>query len=301
MPDSGTIINTSQLTERLARRDLTLVDVRLPEDFAAGHIPEAVNQCVFEVVYLPELEKQGMRKDHAVCVYGASEDSHESRMAAEKLERAGYTQVFEFRGGLEAWAAEGYPVVPHTAASAPAKIVDGTHTLDLAESKVVWIGRNLLNKHWGHVAVSSGQVEFRDGLPVRGEATLDLRRITCSDLAGDALHDVLIHHLESDDFFDVERFPEAKFQFDRVEPCSGKPGCRNLMLQGQLTLRGVTRPLTIDAAAGITPEGKAALQSTFAIDRTEWGVLYGSGKFFRKLAGHLVNDTIELQLRIILA
>jgi polyisoprenoid-binding protein YceI len=180
-------------------------------------------------------------------------------------------------------------------------IADGAHQLDLSESKVEWIGGNLLNSHWGHVAISAGMVEFRDGLPVRGEATLDMRRITNADLLGNELYDVLIHHLQSDDFFDVARFPETHFSFDRVERCSDKPGCRNLKLHGQLTMRGVTRPLIIDAAAGITPEGKAALQSTFALNRTVWGVLYGSGSFFRRLAGHLVNDEIELQLRIITA
>ena len=82
---------------------------------------------------------------------------------------------------------------------------------------------------------------------------------------------MLIHHLESDDFFDVARFPEARFTFDRVEICSELPGCRNLRLHGDLTLRGVTKPLVVEAASGFTPEGRAALQSTFAIDRTARG------------------------------
>jgi polyisoprenoid-binding protein YceI len=258
-----------------------------------------VNQCVFEVAFLPELQARGLAADAPICVYGASGDSHESRVAAEKLRRAGFTRVSDFRGGMEAWIAGGQPVERQSPQPGAPAVADGPHALDLAESRVVWIGRNLLNKHWGHVPLSSGSVEFKSGLPVRGEATLDLRRITCADLAGDPLHDVLIRHLESDDFFDVDRFPEARFAFDRAEPCSDRPGCCNLKLHGQLTLRGVTKPLVVDAAAGITPEGRAALQSAFAIDRTEWGVLYGSGRFFRSLAGHLVNDEIELQLRIL--
>jgi polyisoprenoid-binding protein YceI len=295
------MVNTSQFTELRGRDMLALIDVRLAEDYAAGHIPGAVNQCVFEVAFLPELQSKGISKDTPVCVYGAGEDSHESCMAAGKLERAGFTQVFEFRGGLEAWTAAGNPVEQHSAAAPSPKIADGVHALDLTESKVVWIGRNLINKHWGQVALSTGQVEVRDGIPVKGEVTLDMKRLTCSDLAGNPLHDVLIHHLESDDFFDVARFPEARFSFDHAERCSDRAGCRNLKLHGQLTLRGVTKPLDIDACAGVTPEGKAALQSTFTFNRTEWGVLYGSGSFFRRLAGHLVNDEIELQLRILTA
>lgn len=294
------IVTASQLAGLRDRHaDLVLLDVRLPEDFAAAHLSGAVNQCVFEVVFLTGLEEKGFRRNQPLCVYGAAEDSHESRIAVEKLEHAGYTTVFDFRGGLESWIAGGRPIERQADTSMHAAIREGRHDLDTAQSNLVWIGRNLMNRHWGHVPLSSGHVEFRNGMPSSGEAVLDMRRITCADLAGDALHDVLIHHLESDDFFDVARFPEARFRFDRAEICSTKAGCRNLRLLGELTLRGITKPLVIEAAAGLTTEGKAALQAAFTIDRTEWGVLYGSGKFFRKLAGHLVNDEVEIQLRII--
>jgi polyisoprenoid-binding protein YceI len=111
----------------------------------------------------------------------------------------------------------------------------------------------------------------------------------------------LVAHLQSDDFFDVESYPEACFAFQKAEVSADPPGCQNLKLHGELTLRGETRPMTIGAAAGFTPEGQAALQATVAFDRTDWGVLYGSGKFFKRLAGHLVNDHVELQLRVVTA
>ncbi len=297
-----TITSVTELEQ--ARADhpgSVLLDVRLPEDYAAGHLPEAVNQCVYEVAFLPELEKRGLAKEACLLVYGAGGTSAESRTAAEKLERAGFTQVANFTGGMDAWTAAGR-TTEGGAAALPAPVVrDGEHALDLAESRVVWVGRNLINKHWGSVAVESGQVTFQEGQAVSGEVVLDMRRILCSDLAGSDLHDVLIHHLESDDFFDVGRFPQARFAFDRTEVCADAPGCRNLRLHGKLTLRGVTRPLTVEAAAGFTAEGKAALQSTFTIDRTAWGVEYGSGRLFRRLAGHLVNDEIELQVRMLTA
>lgn len=289
-----------QLTElREQHPGLLLVDTRLAEDYAIEHIPGARNQCVFEVAFLGELSGVIADKNQALCVYGASESSHESRMAAEKLERAGFTAVHEFRGGLEAWKAAGNAVAG-TAAPLPAPVMhDGRYALDVRESTVVWVGRNLINRHWGHVALASGHVEFRDGKILGGEAVLDMRRITCSDLMGNALHEVLIRHLESDDFFDVERYPEARFQFAEGVICSESAGCRNLRLAGSLTLRGITKPLSIESSAGFTPDGKAALQASLLIDRTEWNVLYGSGKFFHRLAGHLVNDHIELQLRIL--
>jgi rhodanese-related sulfurtransferase len=301
------IIPPSALRELLANHpDLLLLDVRLPEDFAAGHLPGATSQCVFEMAFHPELEKRELAKDQPICVYGASESSLESQVAAEKLERAGFTNVYDLRDGISAWSAEGQSVESESEGAAPAStapaaptVKDGTHALDLAESRVTWVGRNLINKHWGQVALSAGHVEFQNGTVTAGEVVLDMRRITSSDLAGSDLHDVLIHHLESDDFFDVARFPEARFTIERTEVCADCPGSRNLRLHGSLTLRGVTEPLSVEAAAGITPEGHAALQATFTIDRTKWRVLYGSGKFFQRLAGHLVNDDLELQVRMI--
>jgi rhodanese-related sulfurtransferase len=279
--------------------NLLLLDVRLPEDFAEGHLPGAVNQCVFEMVFLPELEKRQLAKDRPIAVYGAGEGSLESQVAAEKLERAGFTRVFDLRGGLAAWVDHGLRLEDVLPPATPPTIKNGTHALDLTESRVVWVGRNLINKHWGQVAISRGEVVFENGNLTRGEVVLDMKRITSSDLAGSDLHDVLIHHLESDDFFDVERFPEARFTIERTEVCADCPGSRNLRLHGALTLRGITHPLTVEAAAGLTPEGKAALQTTFTLDRTQWGVLYGSGKFFQRLAGHLVNDDLELQVRML--
>ena len=62
----------------------------------------------------------------------------------------------------------------------------------------------------------------------------------------------------------------------------------------------MSAPVVSDASAGVTADGTAfAAQAAFGIDRTQWNVIYGSGKFFRRLGGHLVNDRIDLQLRVV--
>ena len=60
------------------------------------------------------------------------------------------------------------------------------------------------------------------------------------------------------------------------------PGAPNLTIHADLTLRGQTHPITFQATPGLTPEGKPAAQANLQIDRTRWGVLYGSGKFFHR-------------------
>ncbi|MGA7391492.1 MAG: YceI family protein [Terrimicrobiaceae bacterium] len=297
------LISPDELTERLKRSPRPiLVDVRLEHDYAFAHLPDARNNCVFEVAFLDRMAGVAPEKGAAVCVYGATADSYEARMAAEKLSRAGYIEVLELREGLEGWKAAGLPLAVEneqkTFDSAPTP--NGWREIDLAESRVEWQGRNLLNKHFGQVALKGGKLLFDEGQIVAGEFHLDMGTMTCRDLEGDPLHDVLIAHLVSHDFFDVELFPEARFAILKTERIAGAtPGAPNLAVRGELTLKDVTRPVEFVATAGFTAEGKAAAQSAFAIDRTQWNVLYGSGKYFRNLGDHLVNDPIEIQLRVV--
>ncbi len=86
----------------------------------------------------------------------------------------------------------------------------------------------------------------------------------------------------------------------KVESIPGsKPGMPNLHLTAGLTVKGETHPIEFDAATGLTPEGKPAAQAFFSIDRTRWRVIYGSGRLFHRLAGHLVNDLVEFDVKIV--
>jgi len=140
----------------------------------------------------------------------------------------------------------------------------------------------------------------RDGLLAGGEFVFEMAEITCHDLAGTPLHDVLVAHLRSDDFFDAAQFPEARFVLSATSmPAEATPGSRNLQVSGDLTMKGISAPLQLVASAGVAPDGRLAAQAELELDRTRWNVLYGSGKFFRRLGGHLVNDCISIRLRIV--
>ncbi|OXR99938.1 hypothetical protein AMR44_15680 [Shewanella algae] len=79
-----------------------LVDVRTPEEYAEGHLPEAVN-IPFEQI-AEAFAKQGIAKDTPVVVYCRS--GRRSGIAKESLEKAGYQEVYNGGGydGLKASA-----------------------------------------------------------------------------------------------------------------------------------------------------------------------------------------------------
>lgn len=302
MKHKASIISPAQLAQRLqGEPPPVLIDVRIEDDHRACRLPRSRSNCVFEVAFLDRMAGLAPDKQAPVCVYGACADSFESRAAAAKLLRAGYVEVWELRDGIEGCKAAGLEVeTSATTNSAEAWKLDGRREIDLAESRIEWLGRNLLNKHFGRIGLNSGWLDFAEGRIAGGAFGIDMRTMSCDDLSGDALHDVLIAHLQSDDFFDVENHPEGQFMITRASSIEGaRQGAPNLRILGNLTLKGITRPVEFTAAAGVTTDGRAAAQAAFSIDRTEWDVTYGSGKLFKRLGGHLVNDLIELQLRIV--
>jgi rhodanese-related sulfurtransferase len=300
---NATLLAPSELKENLSGpKAPVLLDVRLEDDFARAHLPQAKNNCVFEINFLDRMSALVPDRDATICVYGEGADSLESRIASEKLTRAGYPHVAELRAGLQAWKAAGFQVEGDSSGNGTSHhtIADGAHNLDLAESLVEWTGRNLLSRHHGRLGIKDGSLRFEHGKLVGGEVLFDMNDITCYNLKGNELHDVLVRHLKSDDFFDVEMYPTARLAVLSSAPTEeATPGSPNLQVRGELSLKNVTHPLEFTVCAGITPEGKPAAQVAFAFDRTKWNVLYGSGRFFHRLEKHLVNDLIEVQARMV--
>jgi rhodanese-related sulfurtransferase/polyisoprenoid-binding protein YceI len=295
-------ISTDHLAQQLQNgSSLILLDVRLLEDFEAGHLPGAKSNCVFEIAFGDRLAALAPDKETAVCVYGVGRNSHESSMAAEKLCRAGYAKVWDFRDGFDGWKETNHSVEgasPRTRVLPPRWT--GSREIDLVESRVQWIGRNLLNKHDGSIGLRSGILRFEGGQLAGGEFVFNMRDLACADLRDSSVCDILIAHLGSHDFFDVDLYPEGRFVITKVEPTKDpSDGAPNLAIHGELTLKGVTHPIGFAAVSGLTADGKLAAQAMLSFDRTLWNVLYGSGKLFQNLGGHLVNDLIEVQLRIV--
>ncbi|HIJ84584.1 MAG: hypothetical protein HW380_3277 [Magnetococcales bacterium] len=84
-------------------------------------------------------------------------------------------------------------------------------------------------------------------------------------------------HLRSKDFLDVEKFPQATFQSKRVVNQDGKT-----MVEGELTLHGVTKPVTFEAkriGGGQDPWGgyRQGYAATLRIKRADYGISYNLG------------------------
>lgn len=274
--------------------DTVLLDVLLPEHYQAHHIPGALNACVYEVVFLDTVRRLIPNPDTPIVVYDTSCRSQASECAVQKLSAGGYRNVCELSGGLEAWLAAGRPLEPAGATlQEDPQIKERSYRIDTAKSQVVWTGRNLNGRHTGTLAISSGEITIGHG-ELTGQLVIDMKSLTNSDLQQADYRDMLINHLLSEDFFEVEKYPQAEALLKNWSPISdATPGRANYLIEADLTIKGVTHPVQFPALVAPEAEGIKA-QATLEIDRTQWNIRYGSGRLFEKLGMHLVNDMVTL-------
>ena len=98
------------------REDVVIVDLRLPSDFRAGHIPGAIN--------LPKgrwEDARGLSKDKLHVLYCYSQTCHLAAEAAVALLKQGY-RVQEMEGGYATWTAAGYRTEQETPEQVPAGV-----------------------------------------------------------------------------------------------------------------------------------------------------------------------------------
>jgi rhodanese-related sulfurtransferase len=89
---------------RESGEQFTLLNVLPAGDFEKTKIPGAVSVPVDEPDFVDRVSKMIGKKEEPVVTYCANEQCPASTQAAEKLEKAGFTDVYDFKGGFEAWS-----------------------------------------------------------------------------------------------------------------------------------------------------------------------------------------------------
>ena len=102
-------------------------------------------------------------------------------------------------------------------------------------------------------------------------------------------------HLKSPDFFDVEHFPELTFTSHTIEPAEDR-----LRVTGELTIKGVTRIVTLDvedAGRAKDPWGneRAAFSAKTSLDRKDFGLTWNQAL---ETGGVMVGDRINIEIEV---
>lgn len=289
--------------------DGLLLNVLPSEHHERMHIPGSHQACVFDVSFPEQMEKLVPNPETPIMVYGAG-GSLDAAVATAKLLGLGYRNVRMWPGGLKTWRMAGCPLEGENTSSLLEEDslppLSGEYKLQVLDGDIRWTGRNAHSTHYGHLFFKSGFMHFqngRNGAEGTGEIIADMGSIADEDLAGNPWQRVLLAHLASEDFFHSTLYPEARLRISRFFPLpdslrrenSGRP---DHLIQGEAVIRGRAERIDIPAVLRRNTDG-FTLTLRADLDRTRWGVLYGSAKFFRCLGKHKVDDIISLEARLV--
>jgi len=168
-----------------------------------------------------------------------------------------------------------------------------TFKADTSKSKIAWYAAKVTGKHEGTVKLTSGSLTL-DGDKVKsGTFEVNMTSITVTDLEGE-YKGKLEGHLKNDDFFAVDKFPKANFVLTEGK----KEANGSYTLKGNLTIKGITKPVTFPAT--ITKSGGTLTStSTLVVDRTLYDIRYGSKSFFDNIGDKAIDNEFKLTVTIV--
>ncbi len=174
------------------------------------------------------------------------------------------------------------------------KGVKSALNVNVDESKVVWLGKKVSGEHTGNINLSTGNLQFEGDALIGGSFEIDMKSITNTDLEDTEYNEKLIGHLKSDDFFGVENFPNAKFVISNVI----HQAKNKYQVNGDISIKGVTKSISFPAEVYFAGS-KATISASLTIDRSEFGVKYGSGSFFDNLGDKMIYDDFTLNVTLV--
>lgn len=156
-----------------------------------------------------------------------------------------------------------------TEAAAVAEKTGTELNVNTETSKVIWTGRKVSATHHGDIQLKSGSIHITGDQITGGLFTIEMKTINDQDLTGE-YKTKLEGHLKSEDFFNVEKFPEAKLEITEV---TGN-GVGTHKASANLTIKDVTKNVTFDV--NVTEITETAFKGTadFNIKRADWGIVY---------------------------
>lgn len=181
-------------------------------------------------------------------------------------------------------------------ATAVGKMSGDTYNVS-AGSTLNWKGSKLAGDHTGTLAVSEGKISMENGKVTGGKFSINMNSLACTDLAAGEGKEDLEGHLKSPDFFDVAAHPEATFDITKVTGLANDPSA-NSLVYGNLTIKGVSKEVAFKAKINSSGNQLNVSSPEFAINRTDFGIKYGSTSFMDVVKDKAINDEVNLSINL---
>ena len=179
------------------------------------------------------------------------------------------------------------------------------YKVDLATSNVNWkaFHKGGFAPRWGTINLKSGEITVADNAVTSGDFVIDMTTLKvdsasvtepekkASDLEG---------HLKNEDFFNVTKNPTSDFKITSVADLAGAApkdavAGANKSVSGILTLLGKTLNVSFPAKVTVA-EGKAGIEAKFIVNRTDWGIKFGTDE--NDPAEWMISKDIEIGINV---
>ncbi len=168
------------------------------------------------------------------------------------------------------------------------------YVVDKAASKVKWEAKKVTGQHSGSISFSNGSITGTGNQISGGTFVIDMKSMADEDITDAGMKAKLMGHLSSDDFFSIEKFPESKMVIKKVTSVAGD----EFKFLADLTIKGITNPVEFNAK--VTASGdKLSADGVITVNRTLYGIKYGSGSFFQGLGDKVIYDDFTLTFSVV--
>jgi polyisoprenoid-binding protein YceI len=162
----------------------------------------------------------------------------------------------------------------------------GSYAFDASHTTIGFVARHMLSKVRGRFTAFDGRLTIGDSIE---DSTVTVE-ITADSVTTDS--EQRDGHLRNSDFFEVETYPTIAFTSTAIRPGQGNA----FELDGDLTIKGITRPVTLDAVflgsgPGLQGGTLAAFEASTTVDREDWDLTWNVAV---ETGGVLVGKKVEL-------
>lgn len=175
------------------------------------------------------------------------------------------------------------------------QLVDATDfVVDKGASKVNWEAKKVTGKHDGSISFENGSIAVTAGKISGGTFVINMKSMVDEDIKDADMNKKLMGHLSSDDFFSIEKFPESQLVVKTVTLVAGT----EFHFLADLTIKGITNPVEFNANVTLTDD-KLEAKGVITVNRTLYGIKYGSGSFFQGLGDKVIYDDFTLAFNVV--